>query len=311
MRKNENFSSFFEFILAVFTIFIKIYLRRRHVKEFCIVIPVYKTELDCIEQISLKRLNEVIGGKGYDVYLVCPHNLEITNFTNIYKDLKTKTYSPDYFRNTATYSQLCVSYDFYNDFSDYKYMIIYQLDCYLFYDKLTEWCKGDFDYVGGPILSTDCGWNTVKKNQNGVYHPYVGNGGFSLRKIETFKEITDPNGEFRKRYEITDEILKNVRFEDKFFCNDIYDYFKLYTPSWSEALYFALDMSVDIVFINMKWPGTPMCAHAVDKNIRYWKKVIPEFIDNKEVIDFCEKKHEDFFKLYYDENDSTFRVAPK
>ena len=68
MRKNENFSSFFEFILAVFTIFTKIYLRRRHVKEFCIVIPVYKTELDCIEQISLKRLNEVIGGKGYDVY---------------------------------------------------------------------------------------------------------------------------------------------------------------------------------------------------------------------------------------------------
>jgi hypothetical protein len=67
-------------------------------------------------------------------------------------------------------------------------------------------------------------------------------------------------------------------------------------------------MSVVIVFNNMNWKGFPMCGHAVDKNIRYWKNVIPEF-NNQDVIDFCEKKHEDFFKLYYDENDSTFRTA--
>ena len=37
-------------------------------KKFCIVLPVYKETLDCVEEISLKRLHSVIGEKGYDVY---------------------------------------------------------------------------------------------------------------------------------------------------------------------------------------------------------------------------------------------------
>ena len=276
-------------------------------KDFCIVIPVYKTELDCVEQISLKRLNEVIGKKNYDVYLVCPEKLETSNYFKLFENLKVKEYSPEYFKNTATYSQLCISYNFYNDYSDYKYMLIYQLDCYLFYDKIKEWCDLDFDYIGGPILSTDCGWDTVKKHQNGKYQPYVGNGGFSLRKIETFKDITNPEGELRKEYNLTDKVLSHVIYEDKYFCNDLYDFYKLYTPTWQESLLFALDMSVDIIYDHMKFEGTPMGIHSVDKNIRWWKKVIPEF-GNPEVIEYCEKKHEEFFKLYYDENDSTLRM---
>ena len=34
-------------------------------KKFCIVLPVYKETLDCVEEISLKRLHSVIGEKGY------------------------------------------------------------------------------------------------------------------------------------------------------------------------------------------------------------------------------------------------------
>ena len=98
-------------------------------KDFCIVIPVYKTELDCVETISLNRLNTVIGDKNYDVYLVCPTDLDTTNYFKLFSNLKIKTYSSDFFKSTASYSQLCISYDFYNDFSDYKNMIIYQLDC--------------------------------------------------------------------------------------------------------------------------------------------------------------------------------------
>lgn len=277
-------------------------------KKFCIVLPVYKETLDCVEEISLKRLHSIIGEKGYDVYLVCPEGLDTKVYHDIFTNkLEEKFFDKNYFLNTQTYSQLCISYNFYDIFSEYEYMYIYQLDCYIFEDKLEEWCNKGYDYIGGPILSTDCGWDTVKKNQGGKYHPYVGNGGFSLRKIEIFKEMTDPDGEMRKEYEITDDILKNVMFEDKYFCNDLYDFYKLYIPSWKEALNFALDMSVDIVFDHLKFDGQPMAIHSVDKNIRWWKKVIPEF-GNKDVIDFCEEKHKEFFKLYYDENDSTLRI---
>ena len=33
----------------------------------------------------------------------------------------------------------------------------------------------------------------------------VGNGGFSLRKVEVFKDLTNPKGEFRQYYNLTDE----------------------------------------------------------------------------------------------------------
>lgn len=277
-------------------------------KNCIIVIPVYKETLDCVEEISLKRLYKVLGKSNHDVCLVCPEGLNIKSYTDICPNLSFKTFSPEYFKSTATYSQLCLSYDFYNYFSaDYEYMLIYQLDCYIFYDAIDEWCKKNYDYIGGPILSTDCGWDTVKKSQHGQeWCPYVGNGGLSLRKLETFKEITDPDGVFRKSLGLTDDKLKHVVWEDKYFCNDLFNYYELSIPRWVEAAHFALDMSVDIVYNNFKMNPNPMGIHSVDKNIRFWQNVIPEFSD-KNVIDYCEKKHKEFFKLYYDENNSTFR----
>ena len=291
-------------------------------KQYCIVIPIYKKELDCIEEISLNRLRKVLLDDKVldkvctDVYLVCPEGLDTTNYEKIYNTwdeftfLKKKEFDPSYFKSTDTYSQLCISYDFYNSFNEYEYMLIYQLDCYLFRDEITDWCLKGYDYIGGPILSTDCGWDTVKKSmqKNGKdkWCPYVGNGGFSLRKISTFLDITDPNGELRTTYELTDELLKAVKYEDKYFCNDLYNFYQLEIPTWNEALKFAFDMSVDIIYTLFKFEGTPMGIHSVDKNIRWWKKVIPEFMDQK-VIDYCEEKHKEFFKLYYDENDSTLR----
>ena len=276
-------------------------------KQFCIIIPVYKNELDCVEKISLKRLYDVIGTKGYDIYLVCPPSLDKTQYDAIYPGMDTECFDAKYFTDTAAYSQLCISYDFYNRFSDYEYILIYQLDCYLFTDDIAEWCSRGYDYIGAPIVSTDCGWTTLKKkNEKTTWQPYVGNGGLSLRKIDTFKEITDPDGEFRRYYKLTDDTLSVVRWEDKYFCNDLYDYYKLRIPRWDIACSFALDMSVDVIYNYLGWKGQPMGIHSVDKNIRWWKKHIPEFAD-PDVIAYCEKKHEEFFKLYYDEHDSTLR----
>lgn len=276
-------------------------------KQFCIVIPIYKKELNCIEKISIESLKREIGNKKYDIYFVCPESLDISEYLKYLPKAKEKRFPDKFFESTATYSRLCISYDFYDSFSNYEYMIIYQLDCYLFKDEFKKWCSKGYDYIGGPILSTDCGWDTVKKNQGDHYQPYVGNGGFSLRKIETFKDICDPEGELRTLYSITDEFLDKMRWEDKFFCNDLYNIYKLNTPNWVEALEFGMDMSIDVIYEKYKYDKLPMCVHAWDKNIRWWKNVIPELIGNKEVEEFCENKHKKFFSLYYDENNKTYR----
>ena len=295
------------------------------INKYCIVIPIWKETLDCVEEISLKRLRKILVDdkmnigvwhelKDYSpVYLVCPEGLDTTAYENIYNvgdteiDLKKVEFDKKYFQSTATYSQLCISYDFYNIFSDYEYMLIYQLDCYLFKDEIIKWCDKGYDYIGGPIISTDCGWDTVKESQKGKsWTPYVGNGGFSLRKIETFKDITNPEGELRTKYNLTDDTLKNIRWEDKYFCNDLFNIYELYIPKWTEALGFGLDMSVDVIYDYFHLNPSPMGIHSVDKNIRWWKKVIPEFMDQN-IVDYCEEKHKEFFKIYYDENDSTLR----
>ena len=216
------------------------------ITEYCIVIPIYKAELDCVEEISLRRLRKILIDDKMNVgiwheyedyspvYLVCPKGLDTSKYEEIYNvgdkkiDLKKVEFDPEYFKSTASYSQLCINYDFYKTFDKYEYMLIYQLDCYLFKDEILQWCRKGYDYIGGPILSTDCGWDTVKESKKGKqWTPYVGNGGFSLRKISTFLDITDPDGELRKKHKLTDEVLKSVIFEDKYFCNDLYNFYEL------------------------------------------------------------------------------------
>lgn len=272
-------------------------------KKFCIIIPIYKEELDLIDKLSLERLHKVVKNK-YDICLVKPESLNSNNYYKILKkkNVKEILFADRYFENTSSYSQLCLQYDFYDKFSDYEYMYIYQTDCYLIEDKLEEWCNKGYDYIGAPIFVPTSGWPCYTSNS---WEPQVGNGGFSLRKIELFKEITDPNGELRQTYKLTDEILSKVIYEDKYFCTDLYKYYDIKKPSWKEAMLFALDMNPEITnniieesCNNMNNMG----IHAWAKNIRYWKDKLEELKDNKEVIDYCENKYKDFFELYYHKN---------
>ena len=269
-------------------------------KKFCIVIPIYKEDLDPIDRLSLERLHKVIKNK-YEIYLVRPKELDCKNYYRILKqrNICEIVFDSKYFKSEASYSQLCLQYDFYDKFSDYEYIYIYQTDCYLVEDKLEEWCDKGYEYVGAPIISENAGWKNY--NNLGKYEPQVGNGGFSLRKVEVFKDITDPNGEFRKKYDLTDDKLDKVIFEDKYFLNDIYDYYEVITPSWIESLFFAMDMNVDVIYDIMKFKGLPMGIHAWGKNIRYWQNVLEELKDNKKVIDFCEAKYKEFFDKYYNQ----------
>lgn len=279
-------------------------------KKFCIVIPIYKTNLDCIEKVSLMQLWNTIGGKHYHIYFVRPDTpyFDMTAYydllpgwgDNVYEE----AFDENYFKSTATYSQLCISYDFYNRFSDYEYMYIYQLDCILTCDRLEKFCEFGFDYIGAPILSTDCAWPTVNKT-TGKYTPAVGNGGFSLRKISTFKDITNPNGEFIQHYNITPDMLKTVKFEDLYFCTYVNDRYYINIAPFQYSVIFAWDMNVDIIYNHWNFHKMPMCIHAWDKNIRFWKDHLPYI--TQDIVYYCEQKHEEFFSIYYDENNSSAR----
>ena len=142
-----------------------------------VVIPIYKEELDDLEKISLAQCRKVL--KNYPIIFIAP---EGKNFSYLEPGDMVIQFHPQYFQNGRTYSQLLMSPFFYEPFLVFDYMLIYQLDAFVFYDALEEFCQLGWDYIGAawPIS-----WGNVRGNKT----LRVGNGGFSLRKVKACHEL--------------------------------------------------------------------------------------------------------------------------
>ena len=144
-----------------------------------IIVPVYKAfkELREEELLSLIQLYKVLGK--HTIYLIGPAELNFGSYLNHSQKncvtIITKTFDSIYFSSIEGYNRLLVSEFFYAAFSQYKFILIYQPDAWVFRDELDEWCKKEYDYVGAP-------WSGIHIYDNDLLEG-VGNGGFSLRKI--------------------------------------------------------------------------------------------------------------------------------
>ncbi len=149
-------------------------------KTVAIVIPAYNESLTPDEEISLRHLKHHLGE--YDKYFVIPSDMKLKIKHN---GFFVKQFDKRYFGSTEKYSNLLVSKEFYEAFADYEYILIYQLDSLVFSNQLLEWCKKGYDYIGAPWYKTE-----VKRLDN--WEPdqdCVGNGGFSLRKTQSFINV--------------------------------------------------------------------------------------------------------------------------
>jgi Protein of unknown function (DUF5672) len=137
-----------------------------------VVVPMSnRTHLTLEEQISFRHLVHFLGK--YDKYFVIPKSLNVS-----YPGFMSQCFSDKFFGSREANNRLMFSRKFYKAFSDYKYILIYQLDCLVFSDQLTEWCTLDVDYIGAPWIKCP--------DLPRVNIPRVGNGGFSLRKVKSF-----------------------------------------------------------------------------------------------------------------------------
>jgi hypothetical protein len=162
-------------------------------KTVAVVVPLSnRKEFTPEEEISLNHLIRFLGS--YDKYFVVPESLQIT-----YPDFGIKRFDEKFFGTALAHTRLIFSPDFYETFADYMYILIYHLDSLVFSDQLAEWCEMGFDYIGAPWIKHEgapyagCGYLEDK----------VGNGGFSLRKVESFLKViyspkysTEPMEEF-------------------------------------------------------------------------------------------------------------------
>jgi len=220
-------------------------------KPVVIIIPVYKQLLNDNELLSLKQCIRIL--KNYPIIFIGPPNLNTSNYEQECKDkvpFKFMKFDDACFSGINGYNKLMLSASFYKTFLEYKYMLIYQLDAYVFKDELGYWCKQNYDYIGAPNIPHAnredeiqflkryekfiAFANRLLKTDHQISN--VGNGGFSLRKINTCYWLL----------KILNKKAKNWgnNNEDGFFKywgNLLYPLFKL--PTDETALHFSIEVS--------------------------------------------------------------------
>lgn len=157
-------------------------------KKCAVVIPNYKTQFSYNEEISFSQCISVLGK--YDIFFVSPYGIENKHYSEV---KGVVYYSKKFFENRDEYSYFMLKKTLYEDFIEYEYILIYQLDAFVFRDELLYFCNLGYDYIGAPWPYGAC-MHTVDKSKI----VYVGNGGFSLRRVSKFVEWIDENEEYIK-----------------------------------------------------------------------------------------------------------------
>jgi Protein of unknown function (DUF5672) len=151
-----------------------------------IVIPVYRAKINGNENISLSRIKEVFGNK-YEIILVYPAGLDISEYAKYQTITNFLPLEKQHFDSLIAYSNLMMKAYFYKQFLAFEYILIAQLDTFIFENNLNEWCNSGYDFIGAPWI--DAAWIGELKQKyfwiDKVVNP-VGNGGLSLRRVKKF-----------------------------------------------------------------------------------------------------------------------------
>lgn len=135
-----------------------------------VVIPVYKKTMDRLEILSLKQCLKVL--PHVPLVFVGPESLDFGPYKEFAPIANLERFDDDYFASLEGYSRLLLHASFYEAFQSFDFILIYQLDAFVFENQLEFWCQQPYDYIGAPWWSEEKGWWGV------------GNGGFSLRRVK-------------------------------------------------------------------------------------------------------------------------------
>ena len=169
--------------------------------EVGIIIPVYRSTITKLEKISLEQCAAILGD--FPVYFIAPQNLNYSEYLKLIPDARIESFPASFFESTKTYNRLMLSQSFYERFSQYEYILIYQTDAFVFKNDLKYWCGKGYDYIGAP-------WFKDFNEQKAISdEPWgVGNGGFSLRKTESFINILKSDKVVKNQKELIERYIK-------------------------------------------------------------------------------------------------------
>lgn len=157
-----------------------------------VVIPIYKENISAYEEMSLRQCLNVFGG--YPIAFAAPRRLNCAAYKQICREYDSSAtyefFENKFFNGFNAYNALMFCSDFYGRFLNYKYILIYQPDAFIFKNDLDFWCTQDYDYIGAPVFELHRGADSPKRTA-------FLNGGFSLRKTKTFYNLAKAKHRFK------------------------------------------------------------------------------------------------------------------
>lgn len=149
-------------------------------QKVCVVIPVHSSTPTANELISFKQCYNVLNGR--PIKIIAPKGLNLSVYKNCIKNatnLDVIYINSKWQSSLVGYNRLKMSRFFYKIFSNYNFLLTYELDCFIFKDELDYWCDKSYDYIGAPWFE---GYSVAIPGASIIG---VGNSGFSLRNVQT------------------------------------------------------------------------------------------------------------------------------
>jgi hypothetical protein len=238
-------------------------------EKLVILIPVYRSSLNLLEQFSIDYL--IARKTGRKLVFIAPESLDRAYYNQRYHDIEFILFEDRFFKSIIGYNHLLLDTEFYRTFANYDYMLIHQTDALMFHDNLDYWMERRFDYLGAPWpngveVSLKVGKFGVGNGVN--IKAYVGNGGFSLRSIEGTIALLNEFADI-KDYWITCGSSEDLFFA---FMGMVSESFRI--PNQMVASRFSLELSAEDYF-KINNDAIPTGCHAWWKHdLEFWKKVI-------------------------------------
>lgn len=240
-------------------------------KSVAVIIPVYKVDLNPHELVSFQQCVKTLGT--HPIILIKPESLDVSQLLTAYPVCQVESFDDIYFQAVSGYNRLLLSASFYERFLGYEYILIAQLDTFIFRDELLDWCRRGYDYIGAPqfdnIRPKRTQRKTLREWTSRLYQQPLQNGGLSLRRVRACLRLLNVYHRFFGQWPGNEDGFFSLHFPRLLPFRPL---MKLPLPI--EALQFAIEMEPrESVKIN--GGQLPMGCHAWDVyDLDFWRPII-------------------------------------
>lgn len=153
------------------------------IQRMAICIPTYREKPLLLDIIALERNIQAFYNR--KIYFLVPKGLNTSWYEEVFKDLEIIRFDKAWFASMEAYNQMLMNLEFYRNLANMglDFILICQLDVWVFHDSINDFVDLHYDYIGAPTL--------VRMNEQGEPELFGANGGFSLRHVSTFMRILD------------------------------------------------------------------------------------------------------------------------